>query len=353
MSVKNGRMTLYLHFSLPHSCAFGKKVLNLHDALRAENLYFSNNDMELDKFDRQLRLLVLLTTEHSLSVDDISRKLDMSRRSIYRYIDAFRALGFNVRKVGTRYSIDCDSPFFVHISNQIHFSQDEAAILARLLSERFDPTPAERALRDKLASLYELDALRRRGYKDVQATNLATLFQAVRQERMAVFHDYRSARQDEPADYVVEPYLFMADNMEVRAYELSTGCNRTFRVDSIGRVEMLDMLWTHTAAHAPFYTDLFHFSGEQRFRVKLLMGHVATGLLLENYPGADAYMKLADDGRHELDVPVCSFAGVGRFVLGIFSDIEVLGSPEFIEWLRARVASMSEKMESMPVKRKK
>ena len=94
-------------------------------------------------------------------------------------------------------------------------------------------------------------------------------------------------------------------------------------------------------------------AGEQRFRVKLLMGHVATGLLLENYPGADAYMKLADDGRHELDVPVCSFSGVGRFVLGIFSDIEVLGSPEFIEWLRARVAQMSEKMDSLPVKRKK
>ena len=154
----------------------GKKVLILHEAFPGNEPLLSNKDMELDKFDRQLRLLVLLTTEHSLSVDDISRKLDMSRRSIYRYIDAFRALGFNVRKVGTRYSIDCDSPFFVHISNQIHFSQDEAAILARLLSERYDPTPAERALREKLASLYEVDALRRRGTNDALAANLAALF---------------------------------------------------------------------------------------------------------------------------------------------------------------------------------
>lgn len=309
--------------------------------------------MELDKFDRQLRLLVLLATEHSLSVDDISRKLDMSRRSIYRYIDAFRTLGFNVRKVGTRYSIDCDSPFFVHISNQIHFSQDEAVVLARLLSERFDPSPAERALREKLASLYDVEALRRRGCNDTLAANLGTLFQAIRQERMAVFHDYQSAKPGEPADRVVEPYFFMADNKEVRAYELATGRNRTFRVDSIGRVEMLDMLWTHTAEHAPYYTDLFRFSGERRFRVKLLMGHVATGLLLENYPGADTYLKLADDGRHELDVPVCSFVGVGSFVLGHFEDIEVLGSPEFIEWLRARVGSMAEKINSLPERRKK
>lgn len=331
----------------------GKKVLILHEAFPGNEPLLSNKDMELDKFDRQLRLLVLLTTEHSLSVDDISRKLDMSRRSIYRYIDAFRALGFNVRKVGTRYSIDCDSPFFVHISNQIHFSQDEAAILARLLSERYDPTPAERALREKLASLYEVDALRRRGTNDALAANLAALFQAIRQERMAVFHDYRSTKSDVPTDHVVEPYVFMADNKEVRAYELATGCNRTFRVDSIGRVEILDMLWTHTAGHAPYYTDLFHFSGERRFRVKLRMGHVATGLLLENYPGADSYLKLLDDGRHELDVPVCSFLGVGRFVLGIFDDIEVVGSSEFIEWLRARVHSMAEKIDKLPERRKK
>ena len=40
--------------------------------------------MELDKFDRQLRLLLMLTQNRNLTVDDVSRQLSMSRRSIYR-----------------------------------------------------------------------------------------------------------------------------------------------------------------------------------------------------------------------------------------------------------------------------
>ena len=68
--------------------------------------------MELDKFDRQLRLLLMLTQNRNLTVDDVSRQLSMSRRSIYPYIDSFKQMRFIEVKEGPRYHIDPESPFF-------------------------------------------------------------------------------------------------------------------------------------------------------------------------------------------------------------------------------------------------
>ena len=57
--------------------------------------------MELEKFARQLRLMVMLTQNRVVTVEEISEALGMSKRSIYRYIDLFRSMGFIVIKQGT------------------------------------------------------------------------------------------------------------------------------------------------------------------------------------------------------------------------------------------------------------
>ena len=46
--------------------------------------------MELGIFERQLRLMVLLTQNREYSLDELCRKLDMSRRTLYRYLELFR-----------------------------------------------------------------------------------------------------------------------------------------------------------------------------------------------------------------------------------------------------------------------
>jgi len=37
---------------------------------------------------------------------------------------------------------------------------------------------------------------------------------------------------------------------------------------------------------------------------------------------------------------VVSFRGVGRFVLGLYEDIRVLGGEEFVQYVRGKVAAM-------------
>ena len=279
--------------------------------------------MELEKFDRQLRLMVLLTQNRLLTIEDISRDLHMSKRSIYRYIEAFRQMGFIVIKEGTRYRIDHSSPFFHTITERIHFTTDEALVINQVLHSVIDHSPQMRHLREKLGMIYD---------------------PKVQEHRVVMLKDYSSPNSDRTDNRLVEPYLFLAENSEVRCYEINSGMNKTFKVGRAGSVEVLDLLWAHKDKHAPFFTDLFHFSGEHRFEVTLLLGRLATSLLLEEFPAAEDQLVLCDDGRHRLTTEVCSFKGVGRFVLGLYDDIEVTGSPEFIQYLKNHIQNLTQKI---------
>ena len=62
--------------------------------------------MELHKFERQLRLMMLLTQNRKYTLEELGKRLDMSSRNVYRYIEAFKMAGFIVRKTNGCYSLD-------------------------------------------------------------------------------------------------------------------------------------------------------------------------------------------------------------------------------------------------------
>lgn len=300
--------------------------------------------MDKERFDRQLRLLVLLTQDRDTDIDSLSRELQMSRRSIYRYIETFRELGFVVEKRGNRYRVSPSSPFFRRITERIHFTEDEALTINQVLNAVYDRSPQVRHLRQKLSSLYDFDVLARHGVDEHIARNLASLYDAVKLERVAVLRGYVSPSSGKVSDRMVEPYMFLSENSEVRCYELATGMNKTFKISRAERVDLLDMLWSHKEAHLPFYTDMFGFSGEQLFPVRLVLGPLSARLLIEEVPSAASQLALLDDGRYRLHARVCSYKGVGRFVLGLCDDVEVESPRDFKDYLRARVRFLTQKI---------
>ena len=54
--------------------------------------------MDQPKIERLLRLMKMLTGNVTYSVKDISERLNMYIRTIYKYIDTFREAGFVVKK---------------------------------------------------------------------------------------------------------------------------------------------------------------------------------------------------------------------------------------------------------------
>ena len=163
--------------------------------------------MELEKFDRQLRLMILLTQNHALSVEDISEQLHLTKRSIYRYLDTFSDMGFVVIKEGKRYRLDHTSPFFRQITDKIHLTQDEAIMLNNILSAIPDNSPQVRHLRAKLAQLYDDKALASHGIDTHVAKNLTKLYEAVRTEHMVVLKGYSSPSSGKMSDRIVREMM--------------------------------------------------------------------------------------------------------------------------------------------------
>jgi predicted DNA-binding transcriptional regulator YafY len=146
------------------------------------------------------------------------------------------------------------------------------------------------------------------------------------------------------SDRIVEPFLLMNGNREVRCYELVSKSNKTFKLSRMKNVCLLDIPWEKQQFHREMFTDVFMFSGEQQWTVTLLMGRLAASILSEEYPKAEKYKQQEGEDHWRLELPVCSFMGIGRFVLGLFEDIEVLGCDEFKEYLHSQINKLNKKL---------
>lgn len=295
--------------------------------------------MELEIFSRQLKMLALLTENRSLSIEDISTRLNISKRTIYRYLDAYKSMGFIIHKEGTKYSLDHNSPFYRKLVDSIQFTEDEALTISQVLNSVYNNSIQVRHLREKLAKLYDTEVLAKHGVDNHLAQNISTIFRAIREEKIVILKNYHSPSSKKIGDREVEPYQFLNENSEVRCYEIKSGQNKTFKISRADSVELVDLLWSHKEEHKPFFSDLFHFNGENQIPVSIILGPLATALLLEEFPDSQRQLHLLPDGRHQLDTKVCSYLGIGRFVLGLYNDIEVVSPAGFIDYLKERLKS--------------
>lgn len=298
--------------------------------------------MRHNQLKKELDLMLLMAENRAYTVKQLCDRLDISRRSLYYYLDFFRQVGFTVEKRGTVYSLDKSSPFFAKLFKTLHFTEDEAIIIRRLLARTTDSSLQVRHLRHKLDRLYDLDILDDVALSERSGHNVSVLYDAIKLKNKAIIHRYSSPHSNTVTSRVVEPFMFLADNNEVRCYEISTGMNKTFKVARMDSVEMLLDPWEHEDAHRCMFTDIFMFSAEQMMPVELRLNRLAYNLLMEEYPRAARYVVPDGDRHWLLRLDVCSYLGVGRFVLGLFEDIEVLGGEGFskyIEDMKRRMAS--------------
>ena len=91
----------------------------------------------------------------------------------------------------------------------------------------------------------------------------------------------------------------------------------------------------------PGQNDILTSSGEELYPVTLSLGSLSYNVLKEEYPLAARYITPAGNMRWNLSMNVCSHAGIGRFVLGLYEDIEVLGDDAFKAYLKARISRIA------------
>ena len=299
--------------------------------------------MRHDKLERELNLLLLLTENHNYTVPEICDRVQISRRNFYYYLDFFRLAGFKVEHSKPYYRVSKDSPFFRKIDEVVHFTEDEAITMRRILDKTGDQSIQVERLRRKLDRLYDLQILDNEEMQEQLAHNVTTLYEAIKRQVAVTLVNYSSPHSNTTSNRIVEPFLLMNGNREVRCFELSSGINKTFKLSRMEDVQLLDITWEHQNEHHKIFTDIFMFSDEKQWTVTLLMGRLSSSILLEEYPKARKYLTQQDETHWQLELPVCSFIGIGRFVMGLFEDIEVQGCNEFKEFLNNKINNLSKK----------
>lgn len=302
--------------------------------------------MRHDKLERELDLMLLLAGSRGYRVEDICERLDISRRNFYYYMEFFRDCGFIVNKEGGLYSIDRESPFFKRLIERVSFTEAEQIVLRRLIEKVDEKNAVVEKLKEKLGGGMDFQILNDSRTNDQQAFIISQLHEAIKYKQMAVLKGYSSPHGRTKRDRLVEPFLLMNGNNEVRCYEPASGMNKTFKVARIQQVELLSENWQHETEHRQMYTDIFMFSDEQRLPVKLRMGTLSHNLMMEEYPLSAPLFEQEDTNHWLLSMDVCSYAGIGRFVLGLFEDIEVLGSQEFKEYLKEKIKGIGRSIDN-------
>ena len=189
-------------------------------------------------------------------------------------------------------------------------------------------------VRYKLNRFYDFHILDNPALRERVAHCVSVLYDAIKRKRVVKIMDYASPHSDTVSDRVVEPFLLLNDNNDVRCYELSSGQNKTFKLSRMRDVVLLDLSWSCESKHKWVFTDIFMFSGEERLPVAVRLDRLAYQVFVEEYPRAAHAVTQEDAAHYVLRTEVVSYRGIGRFVLGLYDHVEVLGDEGFQAYVR-------------------
>ena len=315
-----------------------------------------------------MRLIVLLSGNRIYTVDELAAELLTSQRTIYRYIDTFKEAGFVVEKVDDyKYRLVSIGPGVKDLHNIVYFSPEEAYIVNRLIDSLDPSNSLKRELKRKLSAIYDKTSIADFTDRPSSAKKVQTLVEAIREKKVVRLKAYSSSYSGNTRDHFVEPFEMTSNYAGVWAFDLADGKNKRFIVLRMGDVEMTKDSWAHTFEHHSQPMDAFRFHGDTEYHIILRMNNLAKNLMVEEFPltEKDIYeqdgilaekmmvlneamelpahdMEDEDEQFWIYDGIVRGLDGIGRFVMGLEGNVEVMEGDALIDYLKRHAAHISE-----------
>lgn len=275
--------------------------------------------VEQQKLFRVLQLIKLLKSHRRRTLDQLAGILEISTRSIYRYLDLLTEVG---------YLVDQDlegRPFIFNEQPEEDqlFTPEEAKLVNDLLAGA-SKHPLTESIRKKLYQSSELSALPDNLIKAHTGMVVRKLAEAIENKRQVILKKYESASSETVTDRQVEPLLLTENYTMLSAYEKASDKVKIFKIERISGVEQLEEPCVYITK-APLKTpDAFGMVGDEKIEVKLLLSQRAAMLLREEHPLCIPGISFdKEKGKWVYCGVVKDFKGVGRFILGLPGEVEV------------------------------
>ena len=275
----------------------------------------------------------MLSSNVDYTTNELASNLEITERSAFRYIRTFKDSGFTIQKRGCNIHKLMKMPVRqIKLSELIHLSSEEAHILHTLLMSISGDSQVLVNLEKKLTALFDATGVTEIIGNKTAAENLMRLREAMDEKVQVVLKNFESGNTMTVTDRLVEPYGFSTNYCDVYAFEIVTGLNKTFKVSRIGYVIPQQTEWEHEDQHEIIDPDCFRMNGKERIPVTLKMTLKAKNLLVEEYPLASRDLSF-ENGNWWLRTTVKDLAGVGRFVIGLADQIEIIDSKALLDYL--------------------
>jgi predicted DNA-binding transcriptional regulator YafY len=289
--------------------------------------------MDQQKMQKLLRLLMMLSGKRFYPIREIKERLECGDRTAYRYLETFESAGFLIEKNKGNYRLQKSNTQVRTLLNLVHFSEEELVIIYETLELIEGTSPMKEQLIRKLNVLYDYKALEQLRQGD-DLTKIQVLSDAIQNKKQVILKNYRSSNSDKITDRKVEPFDYLPDYRSVWCYEYESKSCKQFKLARIHEIELINRDWENEDLHKVHFTDAFRISSLKSIgKIEAKLSLKAYNLLLEEFPLSHEFIK-EEKGFYDLKIPVAGYQGIGRFVMGLPGEIEVLGNKGFKEFVK-------------------
>ena len=285
-----------------------------------------------NKILRVLQLISLLKKEPAKSIRFLSGILDSTDRTVYRYLDLVKALGFELQK-------DQNNKFLIQGSEDfesVSFSNEEAALLRDLVLSAGKESKLKESLLQKIHLHSEL-AIQGNQILKANLGNMVTkINQAISENKRVLLKSYHSINTQKISDRVIEPICLTDNYNSVCGFEVESQTNKFYNIERIAEVVLLDEPQEFQKQHQLEELDAFGFSKRngKQFQVQLSLTLRAYILLIEEHPKVEKHIrKNKNSNDYVLKIGVNNPKPITRFILGLKEEIVVIGSKTFLKHL--------------------
>jgi len=277
------------------------------------------------KIQRTLRLLMLLAGRRWYTAGEVQERLGISTRTLFRYLHTLEMAGFVLDRHPTQgYRLVPEAGSMLTFNRLLHFTEEEGYLLYKTLGLLQGEGPAKDRLLRKLHTLYDCHILAQPA-KQFILERVSLLQKTITKNHQCLLHDYRSNHTQTVSNRTIEPFAFTENYEAVWGYEPDSSSCKQFKLARMGKIEILPYGWKFAQKHSIPFTDAFGFaSAKPPATAHLKLSMRAANLLMEEYPLAEKHIT-EEKQVYKAKIPFADFKGIGRFILGLRAEIEVMG----------------------------
>lgn len=280
---------------------------------------------------RVFQLINYLKARPAKPIKSIMKFLGTSERTVYRYIDLLIELGFRIEKDSSnRLWIESKS------TSLTIFTPQEAAYLEKLIQTAGKQNKLAESTLHKIQQSSDLHIGAETLYNAHLSNIVATISQAIAEEKQLIIKSYASAHSQSITNRIVEPVAFTDNYISLCAFEPKSKLNKYFNIERMGSVSLSNRKMKYHEQHAFHKPDVFGFQGKTLNKeISLRLNLRAMLFLRESYPMSIPFIEQETSETYLFSAKVQSFTAPAKFVLGMQKNVEVIGSLAFRRYMEA------------------